>query len=334
MPALMTNLRIAGLLLLTALAGCGGGSSTPASPPSTPPPPPPASVEREINPAATNPALTQNLSPHLAISPNPAALPAQRLFVMLPGTGATPSTYREIVRRGALRGRHAIGLTYPNDDAVGVLCPGAGPADCAGAVRREVITGVDASPLVSVNEANSIDGRLRALLVCLNANFPNEGWGPYLVNGAIDWSLITVAGHSQGAGHSGFIAKLRDVNRVVMFSGPGDPGASWVDLPNVTPSARQFGFTHSADNLVPLTVVLRSWDGLDLDLFGSAVSVDGAAAPFSGSHQLVTSAAPNPNPVGPSASPTHGAPVVDAVTPRNAEGRPVFEPVWDFIAFP
>lgn len=318
------------------LPGCSGSDGAAPPPPQAPapPPPPPASVERSINPQLTNAAIATNLSPHFVINPNPAATLAARLFVFLPGTGGVPAVYEDIVRRGAARGYHAIGLTYPNDDAVGVLCPGTGPSDCAGAVRREVVTGAETSALVTVNAANSIDGRLLALLVYLNTNFPAEGWGRYLVNGAVDWSLVTVSGHSQGAGHAGFIAKLRDVNRVSMFSGPGDPGAAWVDLPNVTPSARQFGFIHTADNFVPLALATRSWDGLDLDLFGAPVSVDGASAPYGGSHQLLTSAPPNPNPTGPSASPTHGAPVVDAVTPRDAQGRPLFEPVWDFMAFP
>lgn len=331
------------LIALLVVGACSGGDviapapapAPPAPPPSPPPaPPPPPSMERSINPQLTNAAITTNLSPHIAINPDPAVPPAQRLFLMLPGTLAVPSTYEEIVRRAARRGYHAIGLTYPNEDAVGVLCPQTAPADCAGDVRREVITGQPFSPLVDVNVPNSIDDRLRALLVFLSASFPAEGWGRYLANGAVDWSLVTVAGHSQGAGHAGFMAKLRDLNRVVMFSGPGDPGAAWVDLPNVTAPARQFGFTHTLDNLAPLAVVTRSWDGLELDLFGAPVSVDGAAPPFAGSHQLLTSAAPNPAPTGPSASPTHGAPVVDAVTPRDAQGRPVFEPVWDFIALP
>ena len=331
------------LAALCLVAGCTGSedAAPPAAPPATTPPPappppqaPPPSIERRIDPSLTSASITVSLSPHFVINPDPAVTQALRLFVFLPGTGAVPSTYEEIVRRGARRGYHALGLTYPNDEAVGALCPGSGPPDCAGAVRREVITGVDSSPLVSVDTANSIDGRLRALLNYLNTNFPTEGWGRYLVNGAVDWSQVTVAGHSQGAGHAGFIAKLRDVNRVAMFSGPGDPGAAWVDLPNVTPSARQFGFIHTGDTLVPLAVATRSWDGLDLDLFGAPVSVDGAAAPFGGSHQLLTSAAPNPNPTGPTASPTHGAPVVDAVTPRDQQGRPAFEPVWDYMAFP
>ncbi len=338
-PMLSVVSLLAALGMLTACSRDDGPAppiQAPAPPSSPPPPPPasPASVERQINPQQTNAAIDSNLAPHVVINPEPSVTAAGRLFLMLPGTFAVPTTYEDVVRRAARRGYHAIGLTYPNEQAVGSLCPGSGPPECAGAVRREVITGADASSLVSVNAANSIDGRLSSLLIYLNANFPSEGWGRYLVNGSVDWSLVTAAGHSQGAGHAGFMAKLRDLNRVVMFSGPGDPGASWVDLPNVTPSARSFGFTHTNDNLAPLAVVRRSWEGLDLDLFGPLVSVDGAAAPFGGSHQLLTSAPPNPNPTGPSASPTHGAPVVDAVTPRDAQGRPVYEPVWDFIAFP
>ena len=48
----------------------------------------------------------------------------------------------------------------------------------------------------------------------------------------------------------------------------------------------------------------------------------------------VPAAPPNPTPTGPSASPAHGAPVLDSVTPRDAQGRPVFAPVWITLAFP
>jgi hypothetical protein len=282
----------------------------------------------------TNALLTQSLAPHFVINPDPSVSAKNRLFVFLPGTGAAPSAYEEIVRAGAKQGYHALGLTYINDDAVGVLCPATGDPQCAGAVRREVITGEATSALVAVDAANSIDGRLRALLSYLSATFPAEGWGLFLVNGNVDWSIVTVAGHSQGAGHAGYMAKIRDLNRVAMFSGPGDAGAAWQGLPNVTPVARQYGFTHTDDNLAPLFAVLDSWDAIDLDLFGAAISVDGGAAPFSGSHQLTTSAPPNPIPLGPSASPSHGAPVVDAVTPRDSQGVPLYRPVWTHIAFP
>jgi hypothetical protein len=308
-----------------------------------PPPPPspsPASVERNISPAVTSAGITTNLSSHFVINPNSQVSARGRLFVMLPGTRAVPATYEDIVRTGAARGYHALGLTYPNDEAIEGLCGNSSDADCAGNARREIITEENLSTLVAVNQANSINARLIALLQYLNTNFPNEGWDQYLANGQPVWSRITVAGHSQGGGHAGFMAKLVELDRAVMFSAPGDTGvapgtaAQWTSLPNITPAARQYGFTHVNDTLALLANVGRSWDAIGLGAFGPLTSVDGAAAPFGNARQLTTAAPPNPNPTGPSASPTHGAPVVDAVTPRDGQGRPIYAPVWIYLAFP
>jgi len=263
-----------------------------------------------------------------------------RLFVMLPGTLAVPNTYQDIVRTGAARGYHAVGLAYPNDDAIEGLCGASSDPDCAGKARREIITGEDTSSLVNVAPANAITNRLFALLQFLERNFPREGWGQFLAGGQPVWSRITIAGHSQGGGHAGFFAKLVELDRAVMFSAPGDTGAApgspaqWSALPNVTPAARQFGFTHVRDNLAPLANVSANWRAIGLEAFGNLTSVDGVSAPFGNARQLTTTAPPNPNPIGPSVSPTHGAPVVDAVTPRDAQGRPIYTPVWIYLAFP
>jgi hypothetical protein len=339
-------------LLLTgacacALAACGSDSAAPPTPIATATPTPtptpttaPASVERSVNPAQTSNAININLAPHFVINPNPQVAARNRLFVMLPGTLAVPNTYRDVVRTGAARGYHALGLTYPNDDAIEGLCGGSTDPDCAGMTRREVITGEDTSTLVTVNPANSITTRLIALLQFLDSNFPNEGWGQYLANGQPVWSRITIAGHSQGGGHAGYLAKLVELDRAVMFSAPGDTGAArqsaaqWTSLPNITPASRQFGFIHVEDNLALLANVSRNWQAIGLEAFGALFSVDGAVVPFGNARQLTTAALPNPNPTGPTASPTHGAPVVDAVTPRDVQGRPIYAPVWIYLAFP
>ena len=343
------------LAICLVLTGCGGGSSGTSSapppvgtaPPPPPPPPPapppssPPSVEREINPMLTSAAITINLSPHVVINPDPAVAAKGRLFVMLPGTGAVPRFYRFILRTGAPRGYHAIGLTYPNDEAIGTLCANSAVADCAGLARNEVISGTDSSPLVNVNQTNSITGRLIALLTYLAATFPNEGWAQYLANGQPNWPLITVAGHSQGSGHAAYLAKLQNLDRSVMFSGPADVGitqgssAPWLSLPNITPVSRQYGFTHTGDTLVPFSLATRNWGQIGLAAFGPPVSVDTVAVPYANSRQLMTSAAPNPNPPPDStAAPTHGAPVVDVVTPLTPTGTPLFAPVWIYLVFP
>lgn len=295
---------------------------------------------REIMPQQTGSAITGSASPHIAINPDPAVAARGRLFVMLPGTAAVPRTYQLIVQTGAPLGYHAIGLTYPNDEAVESLCGASADPDCAGDLRREIVTGENSSALANVDAANSIIGRLVALLRFLNTNFPNEGWGQFLVGDQPNWSLISVAGHSQGAGHAGFLAKLVSLERVAMFSGPGDtgvqPGSSalWLSLPNVTPASRQYGFTHVSDPLITLSTATNNWRTIGLDAFGSVQTVDGMLPPFANSRQLQTAAPPNPNPTGISLSPFHGAPVVDAVTPRDAAGQPLFRPVWIYMAFP
>lgn len=340
--------------IIFALASCGGEDSsgggappvtvpvTPPAPPPPPPPPPPpaaASVEREITPTATNPGLTDNLSAHFTINPAPASA-RNRLFVMLPGTTAIPRFYRLIVRAGATRGYHSVGLTYPNDEAVGTICTGSTRPDCPGEVRREIITGEDRSPLVAISPANSITGRLTSLLTYLHTTYPSEGWGQYLFGGLPNWSAITVAGHSQGAGHAGYIAKLHVLDRAVMFSGPGDTGngggspALWILQPNATPAARQYGFTHKADELVPYALVAFNWDQLGLGAFGAPFSVDNSAAPYGDRRQLTTDIAVAVNPLSPGTAPAHSATVVDALTPLTPSGEPLFLPVWNYMAFP
>ena len=336
-----------------ALGSCGGGGGSVAppvavvAPATTPTPAPtptsspnPASVERDVLPVLTDPTISLAFSAHFTINPSPGVASTGKLFVMLPGTGAIPRFYREIVRTGATRGYHGIGLTYPNDVSVGDRCVVSADPDCAGKVRREVITGEDASTQITIPRAESIAGRLVSLLGFLERTYPGEGWGQFLVGGQPDWSKIVAAGHSQGGGHAAFMAKLYSLERTAMLSSPGDTGvtpgspAAWYALPNATPLARQFGFTHTADELVPFGFVLSNWRAIGIDQFSAAMSVDGGAAPFGGSHQLSTSVPPNPTALGIVVAPMQGSPVVDAATPRTPTGEPLYRPVWIYLAFP
>lgn len=295
-------------------------------------------IERDVSPSATDPALTANLSDHFVVTPGGASA-ENRLFVMLPGTTAVPGFYRAIVRTGGEEGYHAIGLTYPNDEAVAILCNGDADPDCAGKARREIITGEALSPLVDVAPANSINGRLNSLLTYLHATYPAEGWDQFQIAGQPNWGRITVAGHSQGAGHAAYFGKLYSMDRIAMFSGPPDVGltaiqpAQWMSLPDITPPARSFGFTHTADPLVPVLLATTNWSRLGLSAFGPVTSVDGASAPYGSTRQLSTSAPPRPG-SGDNTAADHSSPIVDAVTPVDANGVPVYRPVWVYMAFP
>ncbi len=331
--------------LMLSLAGCGDGSSgsltlisipTPAPAP-TPTPSPtslpnptsrPTQVEREVLPAKVNPALPANDVANFEINRDPAGAPRWRLFVMLPGTSAAPRNYRTIVRTGAARGYHGIGLTYVNGTAVAELCSiSTTDLDCAGSARREIITDENVSTLVSVSAVSAVAGRLAALLAYLNRTYPNEGWGQFLNGTAVNWSLVTVAGHSQGAGHASYLTKLYSHDRAVMFSGPADvpatgqAAARWFSLPNVTAPTRQFGFTHIDDELMPYTLVRNNWAATRM---GNAAPflVDGSAALYDGGNLLYTVADP-----GLTGGSRHSSPVADGVTPINAQGTPLYAPV-------
>lgn len=312
------------------LAACGSDGSSPAPAPA--PTPAPASVEREVLPVATDANISTDLEAHFAINPAPAVATRAQLFVFFPGTFATPSLYRLVVRTGAAQGFHALGLNYPNAQAVGSLCNNSTDVDCHGKARGEILSGQDMSSLIAVTPANSINNRLIKLLTYLHAQYPTEGWGQYLVAGQPDWPRIRVAGHSQGGGHAGYIAKLYAVDRAVYFSSPGDwrngvnQPATWIVTAGVTPAARQYGFTHLQDPLVTFAVATSIWQALGLGVFGAPTTVDGTSAPYMGSHQLTTNAAPNP--AGSTVSPFHGAPVVDSQVPLTPGGAPLFQPVW------
>ena len=314
---------------------CASNGETPV-PPTTPTPPAgaPPSVVRQIVPSVTDPAIDQATDPHVAVNPVPSVASRGKLFVMLPGTGAVPTMQQLVLGVAASRGYHAIGLSYPNPTAVGVLCADDVDPECFWDVRREVITGINTSPRILITPANAIVNRLEQLLAYLAGRFPSEGWGAFLSGGRVDWTRVTLAGHSQGGGHVGVLAKLVALDRAVYFSAPADwrrvadVPATWLARPNVTPASRQYGFIHEDDQLVPVAQARANWLALGLGAFGAVSGVDGAAAPYGTSHQLTTRAAPL------LAGSFHGATVVDAATPRTAAGTPVFEPVWAYLAFP
>jgi hypothetical protein len=335
----MNNMRL--LLLSSALlvAACGGGGdSAPQSappPPAPAPAPAPASVERNLSPVTIDPSVDTSLQPHVAINPSADVAPAGKLFVFLPGTEAVPDMYRLILRSGASRGFHALGLNYPNGEAVGMLCKFDSDEDCYWKVRREIVDGTDESALVDVDAANSIAGRLANAIAYLHDNYPDEGWEQFLTNGAVDWSKIVVAGHSQGGGHAGVMAKLYEMSRAVYFASPADwngisdAPAAWTSRANETPVSRQFGFTHLDDNLVPYVELQEIWQSMGIT--GSTASVDTNAAPFGGTHLLTTDAEPISS-LG-TFSPTHGATIVDASTPLDDDDEPLYESVWAYLCF-
>ena len=163
----------------------------------------------------------------------------------MPGTNNVPSSWTRLGREAARLGYHVIGLSYQNTVEVIGVCTGSPDPDCSGNMRREILDGSDVSSHVAVTRANSIDNRLTKLLVYLDSLYPAERWSWFIEkDGTPKWSQIAVSGQSQGAGQAALIGKLRQVDRVVMFSGPPDlrvPGEvdAWVVI-GQTPAAKYF----------------------------------------------------------------------------------------------
>jgi hypothetical protein len=272
-----------------------------------------------VAPPATDARITRFVDDHIVVW-NPTAARPDVLFVHFPGSFGVPDNSEFVLREVAASGTPAIGLRYPNDWTVQSLCRQHG-VDCPGAVRDEIVNGVDRSPLVSIDRANSITNRLAKLLAYLDAAQPKYGWDAYLDGGAPRWERIIVSGHSQGAGHAAFISTQHRVARVVMFGGGTDRVAgqlaSWV-APGATQGTRYFGFVHADDNAVGKVAGWRQ-----LGATGEPTVVDGAAPPYAGAHMLVTDIA--------TANP-HGSVVTDRATPKRADGTPVFAPVWRHLS--
>lgn len=289
-----------------------------------------------ILPARTSSCIVAAPDSHF-VALDPTAVSSGRLFVFLAGSGASARNYRKIIFAAARAGYPAVALTYVNDLPVGVRCAFAA-SNCYEDVRREVVTGADASSRLTVGWDDSIEGRLVRLIETFAALDPGGGWAGFLDGLAPRWDRISVAGHSQGGGHSLFIARENPVFRATAYSSGGDlepltgTPAAWLDGSWTTPADRIGGFSAENDEVVPYAGTISAWTLVGLDAFGPPTSVDLEAPPWGGARMLTTRAAPRN--AGAVFTPHHSVTVVDGITPLDTDGEPVFAPVWRTLSFP
>ena len=289
-----------------------------------------------IPPRDTDLQIDTDLQSHY-VALNKSVPSKNQLFLFFPGTGGTPFFQQQLNNTAADLGFHVIALNYPNDQAVNRdLCVGpSADLDCYAKVRLEIKDGVDRTPLISITRANSIENRLIKLLVYLRVRFPDDGWGQYLTNeNTIKWSSIVVSGHSQGGGHAGIIGRYHLVARVVMFAAMDYSGremrpANWIAVPgstpNATPEDRFYGFSHQRDEEVNFAILsAQVWPAYGMDSFGPVVNVESAAPPYGNTHSLTSNLdTPTDN--------YHGAVAVDRNLALQADGTPVYKPVWEYL---
>lgn len=206
----------------------------------------------EVAPNLTNGDYGSGETPHLVM--RHANVNSDRLILFLGGTWSKPDNYQEICDYIRSAGYHVISLAYPNNVPAASLDDSENP-EVYSQYRQEICYGTPISLDVTVDSLNSIDQRFRNLISYLAETKPEEGWSNYVSAGEPIWSKITVAGHSQGSGHAGYIAKQVAVDRVVMFAGPNDfqtssssPG-DWLADGSATALSDYYAFLHAEDDV-------------------------------------------------------------------------------------
>lgn len=295
----------------------------------------------QVAPRDTDPDITGWPNKHL-VAFDPGLKTRDQLFLFLPGTGADPATYSTaIVKQAAANGFDTVSLSYPSTFAPTLCAKSTDPA-CYVRIREQILTGGSADPRAAVSAADSLQNRLVKLLQYLDPRYPAQGWGRFLDGSSPRWSAIRLAGHSQGASMTAFIAMQHEVARATLFSGPTDVSPHgalsgppyWVAGGGATPAAKYYAFTHLRDESG--VDFFATWTALGLKGAASPVLIDDNQTPFRHAHVLVTNApaapiAPRP---GPETTLTFHLIVAGSrLLPLTPSGQPVFAPAWQYLCF-
>lgn len=226
-------------------------------------------------------------------------------------------------------GLHAIQVHYANGwfGKFGNAEPKDDP-QFLGNIRLEAATGEDFSPVVEIPKPDSIKERVRQFVLWLAKENPQGKWEYFLTDDKQDlrWERVILAGASHGSTTAARFAKHQKVDRVVMFCGPRDQYQQWQALPSATPQNRFFGFSHVLDAGWTANHYCRSWQLLGLHQFGPIVNVDNALPPYGNSRRLVSNAD-----VKNDANRAHSAVTPGGASPKDQDGRFLYEPVWRYL---
>ena len=204
-----------------------------------------------VSPAQTDPAVTNVHGDHMVLL-DAGVKPLNKLLLMIVGTGAAAKEFLPFDSVAARMGYRVISIDYRNT-VITTVCSNSEDSSCFYNFRQEIVFGEPVSPLVEVDSANSIYHRVFALLRYLAKKYPQQNWQQYLRGNSIAWQHVTVAGHSQGAGHAAYLGKKFAVDRVLIFAGPQDymvhfnRPAGWLSKKGSTSSSRYFAFLHRND---------------------------------------------------------------------------------------
>jgi len=254
-----------------------------------------------------------------------------KLMLFIGGTFSKPSDYKFFSLYAAELGFHSIGVAYPNN-VLTTLLASSSDSLSFDKFREEICFGTQVSSNVNVDSFNSIYTRTLNLLSFLNQTYPADGWDEFLLSPQqIDWSKITVCGHSQGAGHAAYFAKQFSTQRVLMFAGPNDysthfgKAAPWLRKQGVTPVSNHFAFLHLMDELVPFSRQYENLRGLGMLQNDDTTLVEDFTNGYAGSKCLYSKLTPK------IAGQYHNSVVIYIATPNSTNNQPAFDSVWKYM---
>eukprot|EP01127_Copromyxa_protea_P006917 TRINITY_DN16853_c0_g1_i1.p1 TRINITY_DN16853_c0_g1~~TRINITY_DN16853_c0_g1_i1.p1 ORF type:complete len:426 (+),score=32.39 TRINITY_DN16853_c0_g1_i1:19-1296(+) len=250
------------------------------------------------------------------------------LFVHFAGTIGQPRHTKYYLNTLADLGYHVIGLAYDNENLVSDSCVSVvvDNVRCSIDVHKEKILGEDITSMITVTYQDGIVNRLIKVLIYLHTLYPDGGWDRFydaekvdIAKDAIKWDLVSLVGHSQGAGITQIAASMFPLARAVMIS--GGQGVNVLSDPQLqfTPNTKFFSLIHTGD---PLYAGLRLVYQVTLNL-GTSVSQDSATPPYSNTHSLETSL---------SCTIPHTCVSTDLSLEFDTNGAPIYESAWKYIS--
>ncbi len=270
--------------------------------------------EFELDPHVLDPTTAD--SPALEYAElDTRAKPLGKLVIFLPGANNVPRDWRDHGRELAKFGFHVVIPHYNNRWSSDGTCDGM-PNSCSNDTRWEALVGEDTSAAIAIPRADSAEGRVVTILKHLVTEHPGGDWGYYLgPNDAVLYDKMIIAGISHGAASAGLYAIKRPFTRNVMHS--SGPAGNKADA-KMTPLSTWYAFTHTADPAYD--AIASSLQNFALE--GEPTSIDGASAPFAGSHRLISSA---------ESTYPHGSTCAHSSSPKDAGGDYLFEAAWRYL---
>jgi Secretion system C-terminal sorting domain len=282
-----------------------------------------------VNPTVTDSNIPLDFGKHYTFY-NPDCNPQGTLLLHLVGTGGNPSSSQIYPTIAANNGFHVLSLKYNNDTSVQLACNNSPDVDCHYKLRKEIIEGIDYSPIYVVDSVNSIYHRLIKLLQYMDTNNPSQNWNQFYTVDSVHWNSVILSGHSQGGGHAPVIAISKPVKRVLMFAAPNDYSASftqyapWTNMAHVTPDSAYFSFNNLYDGVGDYDWQYQEAVNLGESTFGDSTLVDGNSCTYNNSHNLYTIIDSN-------FLANHGMVISDQHINFDGQGDPVFKSVWLYM---